>query len=67
MVSNIWLDIVHTLKGQWDGIVGDSDANIAQRHEFLIIQTTTSFMTSNSGTPYWQFQHPKWLFPPLIT
>ena len=37
LVSNIWLDIVHTLKGQWDGIVGDSDAKIAQWHEFLIV------------------------------
>ena len=37
VVSNIWLDIVHTLKGQWDGIVGDSEAKIAQRSEFLII------------------------------
>ena len=35
LVTNIWLDMVHTLKGQWDGIVGDSNAKIAQRHEFL--------------------------------
>ena len=34
---HIWLDIVHTLKGQWDGIVRDSDAKIAQWSEFLII------------------------------
>ena len=46
LVSNIWLDIVHTLKGQWDGIVGDFDAKIAQRHEFLIVWTTTPFMKS---------------------
>ena len=37
VISNIWLDIVHALKGQWDGIVGDSEAKIAQRLEFLII------------------------------
>ena len=37
LVSNIWLDIVHTMKGQWDGIVGDSDTKIAQRHEFIIV------------------------------
>ena len=49
-------DIVHTLKGQWDGIVGDSDAKISQRHEFLIVRTTTPFMTSNYGTLYWHFQ-----------
>ena len=39
VVSNIWLYIVHTLKGQWDGIVGDSIAKIAQRHEFLSKET----------------------------
>ena len=67
MVSGIWLDIVHTLKGQWDGIVGDSDAKIAQRSQFLGIWTATPFLTSNYGTPYWHFQPPKWLFPPPIT
>ena len=33
LVTNIWLDMVHTLKGQWDGIVGDFDAKTAQRHK----------------------------------
>ena len=28
LVINIWLDIVHTLKGQWNGILGDFDAKI---------------------------------------
>ena len=30
VVCNIWLDMVHTLKGQWDGCVGGSDTKIAQ-------------------------------------
>ena len=64
MVSNIWLDIVHTLQGQWDGIAGNSEAKITQQHEFLIIWTTTLFMTSNYNTPYWHFQPLKLLFPP---
>ena len=67
VISNIWLEIVHALKGQWDGIVGDSDAKIAQRHEFLIIWTATPFVTSRYTTPYWHFQPPKWLFPRPIT
>ena len=67
LVSNIWLDIVHTLKGQWDGIIGDSDAKIAQRHEFITIWKPSPFMTANCGTPYWHYQPPKWLFPPPIT
>ena len=36
MVSNIWLDIVHTLKGQWDGIFGDFEAKIAQRVHYYL-------------------------------
>ena len=53
VVSNIWLDMVHTLS-QWDGIVGDSEAKIAHRSEVLI-WTTTRFLTSNFGTSYWHF------------
>ena len=67
LVSNIWLDIVHTLKGQWDGIVGDSDAKIAQQHEFITIWKVAPFMTTNCDNPYWHFQPPKWLFPLPIT
>ena len=37
LVTNIWLDMVHTLKGQWDGIVGDSNAKTAQRLAYLIM------------------------------
>ena len=66
LVSNIWLDVAHTLKGQWDGIVRDSDAKIAQRHEFITIWKATLFMAAHYGTPYWHFQPPKWLFPPPI-
>ena len=29
VVHNIWLDIINTLKGQWDGFIGDSDTKIA--------------------------------------
>ena len=43
--QSILLDIVHTLKGQWDGIIGDSDAKIAQQHEFI---------TTWKATPSWQ-------------
>ena len=35
VVSNLWLDIVHTLKGQLDGIVEDSHAKTDQSRETL--------------------------------
>ena len=61
--------MVHTLKGQWDGIIGVFDTKIAQQHEFITVWTATPFMTSNYGTPFsdWHFQPLKWLFPcPII-
>ena len=66
LVTNIWLDIVHSLKVQWDGIVGDFDAKTAQCREFSV-WTTIPFMTSKNDTPFWHFQPLKWLFPPPIT
>ena len=60
LVKSIWLDMVHTLKGRWDCIVGDSDDKFAQRHQFLILWTTTPLMTSKNGTTFWHFQPPKW-------
>ena len=41
------MDMVHTWKGQWDGIVGDSDDDkAAQRHQiFLLCGKTTPLMT----------------------
>ena len=47
LVRTISLEMVHTWKGQWDGIVGDSDDDkVAQRHQiFLLCGTTTPLMT----------------------
>ena len=28
LIKSFWLDMVHTLKGQWDCIIGDSDNNV---------------------------------------
>ena len=56
------MDMVHSLKGQWDGIVGDFDAKTTQCHGFLSMRTTTPFMTSKNDTPFWHFQPSKWLF-----
>ena len=41
LVSNIWLDMVHTLKGQWDCIIGDFDDKAAQRHPFYTLWKAT--------------------------
>ena len=64
LVKSIWLDMVHTLKGQWDCIVGDSNDKGAQRHQFPTLWTTTPLMASKNGSPFWHFHPPKWFFPP---
>ena len=32
VVRNIWLDMIHTLKGQWDCLIGDHEDKAAQHH-----------------------------------
>ena len=63
LVNNIWLDIVHTLKGKWDHIIGDSDDKTTQCHQFLTLWKATLLMSSKNGTPFRHFQAPRWFIP----
>ena len=67
MVHNLCLDTIHTLKGQWDCLIGDFEPKATQRHQFLTLWKDTPFMSLKDGNPFWHFQPPRWLFPPLIT
>ena len=37
LINNIWLDMRHTLKGQWDCIIQDFDDKFSQCHQFLTV------------------------------
>ena len=48
-------------------LIGDSEPKAAQCHQFLTLWKATPLMSSKNDTPFWHFQPPKWMFPPLIT
>mgnify|MGYP007129928753 FL=1 len=48
--------MVHTLKGQWDCIIGDSKDKVAQCHEFLTLWKATPLISLENGNPFWHFQ-----------
>ena len=41
LVKSIWLDTLHTLKGQWDCIIGEFDDKVAQHYQFLTLWKAT--------------------------
>ena len=56
IVHNIWLDMIHTLKGQWDCLIGDSEPKAAQCHQFLTLWKATPLISLENGNPFWHFQ-----------
>ena len=63
-IKEIWSESVHSLKGQYDDIQGDSEAAIKMRHEFLLIWTKTPFCALVGSTLKWNYCAPVWLYPP---
>ena len=63
-IQEIWSEAVHTLKGQYDSIQGDSDATIMTRQNFLLTWSHTLFCTMVGDKPHWSLSTPKCLFPP---
>ena len=64
MVCNIWLDVIHTLKGELDCLIGHSDAKVAQFLQFITLWKDTPLLSSNDSSPLSPFQHfqpPSWL------
>ena len=44
VVRNIWLDMIHTLKGQWDCLRGDSDTKTVQCLQFINLWEDTPIL-----------------------
>ena len=66
VVCNILLDMVHVLEGQWDGFIGDLDAEIAQHLQIITCQKDTPLLSFRDGSPFWHFWPTRWLFPSLV-
>ena len=64
---NVWMEMVHTLKGQYEDIKGETDVAVLQRLEFIVYWKKTPFLTIQNSRPKWCLAPPVWLFPPPIT
>ena len=57
LVNNIWLDMVHTLKGQWDTIIGDSNDKVSQHHRFLTLWKLLHLCPRRMALLFGTFKH----------
>ena len=66
-VRNVWMEMVHTLKGQYEDIKGETDVAVLQRLEFIADWKKAPFLIVQNSRPKWCLAPPVWLFPPPIT
>ena len=65
-VRNVYMHMVHALKGWYDEIKGETDVVVLQHLEF--IANKAPFLTLQNGRPMWCPAPPvRWLFPSPIT
>ena len=66
-VRNIWMQMVHTFKGQYDGIKCETDEAMLQCLKFITYRKKGPFLTLQNARPMWCLTPPIWLFPQPIT
>ena len=67
-VRNVSMQMVHTLKGQYDEIKGETDDAVLQHLEFIAYWKKCPFLTLQNARPMWCLAPSvHWLFPPPIT
>ena len=59
VVRNIWLDMVHTLKGQWDYLIGYKPIKLLNVSSLLLFGKILHFCAFKDGSPFWYFQPAK--------
>ena len=65
-IRDFWLELIHTLRGQYDRLQGSSDAMVRRRLAFLSLWGKGPYLSQASGTVRWHYRPPVWLFPPPI-
>ena len=65
-VMKIWLEIIHTLQGQYDAIRGASDKATKRRLDFHKVWQHGPFCIQKGGRILWQYAPLEWLFPSFI-
>ncbi len=63
-IKEIWAEAVHSLKGQYDSIRGDSETAIRMRQTFLRTWVNTPFIVYVGLSLCWNFCTPTWLYSP---
>ena len=68
VLLNIWFELVSWLRGRYDSIQGESDEAERARAKFLLKwgRSPIIVVISSSG-PKWNYQAPRWLFPPMAS
>ena len=67
VLLNIWFELVSWLRGQYNSIVGNSDEAERARSKFLLKWGRSPMMVNSASGPKWNYQAPRWLFPPLAS
>ena len=65
-VIQIWLEIAHTLRGQYDAIRGSLHKAIRKRLAFQKVWQHSPFYTLQLEEKQWQYAQQKQLFPPFL-
>ena len=63
-VRDFWMELIHTLRGQYEARRGSSERMRRRREAFLRLWRDDLFYIETSGTIRWQYRPPVWLFPP---
>ncbi|KAI5058305.1 hypothetical protein GOP47_0026475 [Adiantum capillus-veneris] len=66
-VRDFWLEPIHTLRGQLEGLQGSSDHMRERREAFLRLWRPGPFFTIVQGVLRWHYCPYVWLFPPPIS
>ena len=66
LVKEVWLMLLHTLRGQYDAIVGEPEVVIRKQQQFRKIWQYVEVFTSFGERIKSRYAPPRWLFPPAI-
>ena len=66
LVKEIWLMLLHTLRGQYEAIHGEPDVVFRKQQQFREIWKKAEVFTYFGDRIKWRYAPPRWLFPPSI-
>ena len=64
LVKEIWFMLLHTLRGQYDAILGELDVVFHKQQYFREIWKKAEVFTFFGERIKWRYSPPRWLFPP---